>query len=212
MMKTDDLIAVLAKDTTQTRFVSAAVVLAVLVPICLAGTLLLLRIGVRHDLGRAVMAPLVVWKWLLPFLLASAGLTLALALSRPESRPRAALWGMAAVALVAAALFGLRAVVVPQADWAMAIKGYTVRACLTAITSMGLCGLICGLAVLRRGATTRPRLSGLAIGLASGGAAALVYALHCNQDDPMFYVVWYGAAILALGLIGAAAGRRVLAM
>ena len=166
--------------------------------------------GIRPDLTIAATSLLVVWKWVLPGALLAAGISLAVALSHPESRPRKAWWIALSAAALGLGLFMTRAVIMPPSDWMTAITGYSLPACLASIICIGLTGLIGGLAVLRRGATTRPGLSGLAIGLGSGGAAAFLYALHCNQDDPMFYVTWYGMAILGLGLVGAIAGQRFL--
>ena len=211
-MKTDDLIDLLAADTSTARGVWPAVVLAAVLPVLLAGGLFLAVLGIRPDLTRAALSPLVIWKWLLPALLASAGIALAQALSHPENRPHKGWWVMLLVAGLGVALVSLRAMTLPEAQWISAIQGQTLLACLASITVIGLAGLICGLIVMRRGATTRPGLSGLAIGLGAGGAAAFVYALHCYQDDTVFYVVWYGLAILGLGLIGAIAGQRVLRM
>ena len=63
---------------------------------------------------------------------------------------------------------------------------------------------------LRRGASTRPALAGAVAGLLSGGAAAAIYAVHCTEDSPLFYAVWYSLAILAVTGLGAALGSRVL--
>jgi hypothetical protein len=63
---------------------------------------------------------------------------------------------------------------------------------------------------LRRGASTRPALSGALAGLLSGGAAATVYAVHCPEDSPLFYASWYVLAILGATALGALLGARLL--
>ena len=63
---------------------------------------------------------------------------------------------------------------------------------------------------LRGGASTRPALTGAVAGLLSGGAAAVVYSMHCTEDSPLFYAVWYVLAILAVTVAGALLGSRVL--
>jgi len=212
MMKTEDLIALLATDTRPGRAVLPDVLLAAFGPILITGSVLLMVLGVRPDLIDTFTSPITIWKWLLPGLMVAAGLHLALALSRPESRPQKAWLVILMVAVLGAGLFTIRAVFLPPVDWIAAIRGQTIFVCLASISGIGLTGLFGGLAILRRGATTRPGLSGLALGLGSGGAAAALYALYCNEDDPMFFVTWYGAAILAVGLIGAISGRRLLKM
>lgn len=211
-METDNLVTLLAADTGSGRPVWPDLAVAALGPVFVAGSVFLMTLGIRPDLFSAVLAPMVVWKWLLPGFMVASGIFLALTLSRPESRPIQAWLVVFLAAAFGAALFTTRAVVLPPTEWLAAIKGHTMLACLVSIIGLGLTGLIGGLAVLRRGASTRPGLSGLAIGLGSGGAAAFLYALHCNQDDPMFYVTWYGSAIVALGLIGAVLGRVFLRM
>ena len=49
-------------------------------------------------------------------------------------------------------------------------------------------------------------------GCSRGGAAAAVYALHCTEDSPLFYAVWYGLAILAATGVGALLGARPVAL
>ena len=211
-MKTEDLIAVLATDTRRGRPVWPDVLFAALGPILVSGSVLLMVLGIRPDLTSAVTSPMSVWKWLLPGVLVAAGLSLALALSHPESRPRRAWLVILMATALGAGLFMIGALILPPVDWIAAIRGQSLLVCLASISGIGLTGLFSGLAVLRRGATTRPGLSGLALGLGSGGAAAILYALHCNEDDPMFFVTWYGSAILAVGLIGAISGQRLLRM
>jgi len=209
-MHTDDLIALLAADTRPGRTVWPGVVFAALGPILVTGSVLLTVLGFRPDLASAVTSPVTVWKWLLPFVLVAAGLSLAVALSRPESHPRKAWLVVAVLAVLAAGLFAASAAMQPPAQWITAIKGKTLVLCVTSITGIGLTGLFGGLVILRRGGTTRPGLSGFALGLGSGGAATILYAMHCGSNEPMFFVTWYGSAILGVGLIGSILGRRLL--
>lgn len=46
--------------------------------------------------------------------------------------------------------------------------------------------------------------------LAAGAASATGYALHCPEDDPAFFAVWYMGAMLLAALIAAGLGRRAL--
>jgi hypothetical protein len=63
---------------------------------------------------------------------------------------------------------------------------------------------------LRRGAATRPMLTGAVAGLIAGGIAATFYASHCVDDSPLFVATWYVIAIAFVALVGAIAGRWVL--
>ena len=42
------------------------------------------------------------------------------------------------------------------------------------------------------------------------GAGAAVYAMHCTESSPLFYVTWYGLAILFVTTVSALIGRRIL--
>jgi hypothetical protein len=107
-------------------------------------------------------------------------------------------------------LFLSRLRVVPSEDWGTALRGQTLWICQVSIFGIGLPALIASLLVLRGGATSRPTLAGLSAGLACGSAAAMLYAVHCTEDDPLFFITWYGAAILTLALLGALLGRKLL--
>ena len=209
-MNTDDLITALAADTSRLRRVWPDLLAASLGAVALAGAAYLWIAGVRPDLPAALLAQPTIWKWLLPAVIAGAGLPLARRLSSPEGRPGRLPVLFLVAAGVAVWLWGARLAGLPQAEWAGALQGQTLLICLASILGIGLPGLLAALVLLRRGATTRPALTGLSAGLACGGIATLIYALHCTEDDPLFFVTWYGGAICLLGLAGAALGARVL--
>jgi hypothetical protein len=98
----------------------------------------------------------------------------------------------------------------PASEIGTAVIGTSLAACLTAIPLVSRPVAAATLWVLRRGATTRPRLTGAAAGLMSAGAGAALYSLHCTDDSPLFYGTWYTVAILIVTLISAWAGNRLL--
>jgi hypothetical protein len=210
-MNTDELITALAADTPPGRGVWPGVAPALLGPVLLTGAAFVWATGVRPDILAASLAQPTLWKWALPALLAVVGLLLARRLSAPEGVVGRWLTGLLLLALgVAAALWLQRLIALPQEDWGAALRGQTLLICLPSILGIGLPGLVGALALLRRGAPTRPGLAGLAAGLACGGAATVLYAMHCTEDDPLFFVTWYGTAILTLGVVGALLGARLL--
>lgn len=91
-----------------------------------------------------------------------------------------------------------------------AIMGETATACLLSITGLSLPAIIAGITLVRRGAATRPALTGALTGIAASSCVAAGYALHCNEDSPLFFTVWYGISILISGVAGAGIGRRFL--
>jgi hypothetical protein len=91
-----------------------------------------------------------------------------------------------------------------------AMMGQSSGHCLAFIGIMSVPLLAASLWALRRGASTRPALSGALAGLLSGGAAATVYAVHCTEDSPLFYSLWYVLAIVGAAGVGWIVGRRLL--
>ena len=71
--------------------------------------------------------------------------------------------------------------------------------------------LAAALHILRGRAPTRLRLAGAAAGFAAGGAAAVVYCLHCPEMSPAFVGFWYLLGVLIPTALGAALGPRALA-
>lgn len=210
-LDTAALIAALSADSAPQVRSNWRMVLLVLVALVVAGTPTLWLIGLRPDFVQAMTTPPTLAKWLLPLAVALVALSAALARSRPEARtPPLARWGLVTLALTAVAGFGLSLGAVPRSDWAASAMGHTARFCMVAIPVMALAPLAALIVVLRRGASTAPARSGALAGLAAGGAAATIYAMHCREDAPLFFMLWYGLGILASAGLGALAGRRWL--
>ncbi|MFT4150017.1 MAG: DUF1109 domain-containing protein [Paracoccaceae bacterium] len=207
-MKTDDLIRALASDPLHAP--SAGRRMALLLPVALmgAGGALLGAIGLRSDLLAALLTPMTAVKYLLPLMLGGSALWLALRAAHPGQAVAARrLWAFAAVA---AGVFVLRLAATAPADWGRGVMGHSAAFCVPAICLASLVPLGAMLMALRNGASPAPRRSGLLAGLAVGGFMTAIYALHCTEDDPLFFVTWYGLAILIVAGIGALAGQRLL--
>ena len=209
-MKTEELIALLAADTRPEPAPAPALAWALPTTLAVSMAGLVLVLGLRPDLVVALGDPRVSGKALLPLVLGGVALALALRLSRPAARPgmlpRAALWlgGVAVLALVAA-LF-----LTPVAEWTRHALSPSLFVCVVTIPLMSALPLAAMLAVLRRGAPTRPGQAGAIAGLAVGGLATALYSLQCTEDNPIFFVLWYGTAIGIVVAAGAAAGQRLL--
>ena len=128
------------------------------------------------------------------------------------ARPGAAL-GRRALALAAAPLLLAAGLVVEwnvlDGDCGAALMGRHNLACVGLVTLIGLGPLAVFLAFLRQGAPTAPARAGALAGLASGGIAATLYALHCTDDSPFFVLAWYGLALAALTALGALLAPKV---
>lgn len=179
-------------------------------PVAVLAAAFVAATGLRPGLLAAFATWPVALKFILPAAIAVIAAGLALRLTRPEGAGGLALSVLWFAALAALAAVALRLWQMPAPARLPALTGQTLAWCLSTIPALGLPGLAVGLSLLRRGASTRPALSGAAAGLAAGGLSALLYALHCPEDEPVFFLTWYGTGIVILAAAGAVAGPRVL--
>ena len=187
-MRTEDLIAAMAADTTARQQVGAQVMRWFLPALALAGLGVLAILGFRADLAAAMAAPVTAMKWLMPLAVALAAGFAALRRSRPAQASGWLVWPVAIVGLVALVWLG-------------------ARFCLIAVPVIAMLPLAALIAALRAGASTAPMRSGALAGLAAGSGAAALYALHCVEDNPLFFLCWYTLGILVVTAAGALAGR-----
>lgn len=209
-MKTDDLIRALAADTAPERPLAPLMVLA-LVPALLVGMAgLWLVMGFRSDLWAAAFDPVAQMRWVLTGALALVSMRLGLVLARPEGRGVVRFWPLLLVALAALAVLLWAYVTTPPEARSMATYGKTQWACLVGIPLLSVLPVAAVMWALRRGATTAPALAGAVAGLIGSGGGAAVYAMHCIEDSPLFYVTWYGLAIVGVTVVASVIGARVL--
>ncbi len=209
-MRTDQLIRAMAADTTRARSPAAVLPVVLLLAMAAVAAVFLPMLGMRPDFGPAMMSLRVMVKQASPLLIALGAFGAALRLSRPGLG--VGRWGLvlaAVPAMLALAVAG-EMMALPRPDWMPALMGQSNGQCLGFITLMSVPLLAVSLWALRTGASTRPMLSGAVAGLLSGGAAAVVYSVHCTEDSPLFYAVWYILAILAVAVVGALLGARLL--
>lgn len=209
-MRTDELIRAISADNTWVRPVSAALPLALLAGFAICALVFGATMGFRPGLAEAIAQPQTLLKHLFPVALAAAALGAVARLSRPEARLDGWTWALIASAGIAVAAFWSAALFTPVAAWPEAIMGETTLDCLLSITLLGMLMLSGALWALRRGASAHPALSGALAGLMSGAAGAALFALHCTEDDPMFWGFWYLLAIGVVTGVGALLGRRLL--
>ena len=207
-MKTEDLIAALAADAAPGPRPEQGLPVAALA-LALAGAGMLLVLGLRDNLG-AALAPFTLPKTLLPLALGALALTLALRSSRPGTGAGRLPAALLAIPALAALIAALRLATSEPAGWAMQATGKTMIPCLVSIPVLSALPLAALLWLLRRGAPLSPGLTGLAAGLAAGGFAATLYSLHCTEDSPLFWALWYSSAIVIPAITGALLGRHLL--
>ena len=206
-MRTEDLIAAMAADTTPRQQVGAQVMRWFLPALALAGLGVLAILGFRADLAAAMAAPVTAMKWLMPLAVALAAGFAALRRSHPAQASGWLVWPVAIVGLVALVWLGATLAAMPAPQWWAAARGDTARFCLIAVPVIAVLPLAALIAALRAGASTAPMRSGAMAGLAAGSGAAALYALHCVEDNPLFFLCWYTLGILVATAAGALAGR-----
>lgn len=211
-MKTDDLVAMLATGAGAVAPHAAARRYAIAIPWGALGALLLLAtlLGVRRDLGAAVLLPMFWVKVAFVACLAAASWLAVLRLSRPGVRLG---WVSGALTAPVLAIWALAVVVLIQADPAQRpalFFGDTWASCplLVAMLSAPLFAAV--LWALKGLAPTRLRLAGAAAGLLSGAVGALVYCLHCPELGAPFVGFWYLLGMLIPTAAGALFGPRLL--
>lgn len=208
-MKTENLIAALSADAATSGTAPERGWPWVAAALALSGALLYAVLGPRADM-LAALAPFTLPKTLLPLALGALALALAFRNARPGQPTGRLPLLIVAVPLLAALFALLRLALTDPSDWAAQATGRTLLPCLITIPLMALLPLAALLALLRRGAPLSPALAGLAAGLATGGLAATLYSLHCTEDSPLFWALWYSAAIAITGALGALTGARLL--
>jgi hypothetical protein len=211
-VRTDDLVAMLATGAGAVapnaagRRYAAALGWGTLGAALLMGILL----GVRPDLGSAVLLPMFWVKFAFVASLAAASLFGMLRLSRPGLPLD---WVLGALAAPVLAMWVLAASALMRADPAQRARlffGDTWATCpyLVALLSAPVFAAL--LWATRGLAPTRLRLAGAAAGLLSGAVGALVYCLHCPEQAAPFLGFWYLLGMLIPTAAGALLGPRLL--
>jgi hypothetical protein len=209
-MKTEALIRALALDAGRpvvpvSRLVSTGSCAGA------AASLLLFTVMLqpRPDIVSALYSPGFCLKLAAAACLSVTAITLLGVLARPMPRNRSlALLTLAPLLLLAGVAIEL--VVMPSDTWHMRLIGRNAPHCLALIPLLATAPAASLFAALRRAAPARPGLAGAVIGLAAGGIGAILYALTCPDDSPLFVAAWYSIAILIVTGTCSMAGRRWL--
>jgi hypothetical protein len=211
-MNTEDLIASLASDLrpASRKLARGHFAVAIGAGGFAALILMLLALGLRPDIARA-MAGMMFWmKIAYTASIAALALAAAFVLTRPEAPVPRGLWFALAPIAVFAALSARELADAPAADRLDIWMGQTWAVCPAIVLSLSL-PIMAALMVAARGlAPTQLRLSGAVIGLAAGGAAAAIYSLHCPEATATFVFSWYTLGIMLAAAVGGLLGPRLL--
>ncbi|HEY0218982.1 MAG TPA: DUF1109 domain-containing protein [Afipia sp.] len=210
-MKTDDLIASLAADNAwHPRPVWFGVLAALMAALPLSGSLFMMTLGMRPDAAASMHNPFFDLKFIVTLALAGTAAAISLYLSRPEALLKKKIWLLAIPLGLLGIGIAADLTVQPRSGWLTRLVGANAKLCLVAVPLLSLPMLAAALLTLRRGATSRPALTGAFAGLMSAGFAGAFYASHCPDDSPLFVAMWYSIASIIVAAIGAFAGARVL--
>jgi hypothetical protein len=211
-MKTEELIALLAREPLQVDRHASARRFALALPCGWLGALLLVAavFGIRPDLAAAAGQP-AFWAKLgfAAGLAAGAGVA-TWRLATPGRRvgaaaiaiggPVAALW-LAAIAVLWTAPAELRLPLLLGQSW---------HSCPFNIALLSVPTFASVFWALRGLAPTRLRAAGAAGGLLGGALATMAYCMHCPEMATPFWALWYVLGLALPTLLGAALGPRLL--
>lgn len=209
-MKTDDLIAILARGAgpAPRRLPARRVAPVAMVGFLVSAALVL---ALHEPLPPEAIGEPALW---IKVVYAGALALAAGWLTARRALPVARLVGpttavLAVVLLMAAFALGVW-LQVPSGERLPMLFGLSWRSCPWSLLALSLPTLAGALWVVRGLAPTRLRQAGFAAGLLAGSVAALAYATACPESSAVFIAVWYSLGILLSGALGAFLGPRVL--
>jgi len=209
-MKTEALIRALSLDAGRPVVsVTRLLTLALLGGTAASLLLFALALKPRPDIEAALISPGFCLKVVVAACLAVTAATLLDALARPMPRSRSLLTLTLGPLLLAAGV-AIELATFPSDTWQPRLIGRNAPHCLALIPLLSAAPAVCLLLALRRAAPARPGLAGAVSGLAAGGLGAILYALTCPDDSPLFVAVWYSIAISFVTSACFLAGRRWL--
>ena len=209
-MKTEDLITSLSGTPAAAPFapvkLAAGMAAFVLAPVAL----FLGIFGTRPGLALALTNPVVPFKTAIPLLVCLTSAALALRLARPEARPGRLPYLYLIPGSIALALWIGAFALLPATARFAEVTAAGLAECLGSIPLLSILPAIAALRLLRRGASTVPALSATLAGLMAASGAAAGYSLFCTRDNPLFFITWYGVAIVIVTAATRHFGRRML--
>ena len=209
-MKTDDLIALLARNAgpAERAVVARRLAPALLLGWALSTGLALWLLGAQPLAVFQTPGPWIKLGYAAALVVAAGVLTARL--SRPVARlqmPRRALLG---VALAMGALGAVHLARTPAGERATALLGQTWLLCPWNLVMLSLPALAVILWAVRGLAPTRLPQAGWACGLLAGAIGATGYALSCPESSATFVAIWYTLGIGLTAGLGRWLGPRVL--
>jgi hypothetical protein len=212
MMRTEDLIQILARDVRAVprhsigRRIALGILAGGAISLLLVGGIL----GIRPDLG-AAMQNFAFWvRWVYTASLGIGAVMMTASLARPESTSLRWLWLLGIPVLLLTGIGIGEMAHVPPREWLTVWLGRNWRTCPSLILLLSTPIFIGLVWSFRQFAPTRPRTAGAAAGLASGAWSATLYCLHCPEVSAIFVLTWFSLGIMLAAAVGAVLGRSLL--
>ena len=210
-MRTDELIAHLSGGLEPVKPGQVARTLLGAVALGIAGSIvvMLVVIGLRHDIRTAIVSFGMWTKLIYTFAIAVFGFWLVERAGRPGA-PMTRQLSLLAVPLVAIIILSMMQMSAPKADMPGLVLGHSSRVCAFLVTMTALPTLAATFWALKQLAPTDLRRAGAIAGLFAGAAGAFVYSFHCTEGAAPFIAIWYTLGIVVTTVIGALLGPRLL--
>lgn len=161
----------------------------------------------RPDFAAAMHDPTLWWKFASLGAITGIGIATALRSLDPSRHARPGLRVLLGIVVAVLAVGWMLDAADPtggsigdRLDWHDGIQ------CVVAMVVLSLPPLVAFGVLMRRGAAVDPARTALAAGLAGAAWGALIFAVHCPSDDPLYISVWY---VVSCGL-SAGLGRLLL--
>lgn len=209
-MRTDHLINVLSQDQVLPLNIRARVFTFAAVGLLFAGFVIHMLLGFRPNLLASLLAPVTAMKPILPLVVAIPAMLACLDLIDPQRERTPIVWISAAIGAGAVFWYAMALMNTPPELLWPTIRGSTIGRCLLSIIILSILPLIAALWWLREGASTSPMRSGALAGLGISGVTAALYSTSCDEDAPLFFLLWYSLAMIVVAMIGAFLGKRML--
>lgn len=209
-MRTDELIRVLVRDGARPVVpIRRSLLWALCIGAALSAVLFSIVLHPRADIGEVILTPRFLFKLVVMLALGVAAGTLLADAARPLPRFRSRWFLLLAPLLLVAGVIG-ELLLTDSDTWRTNLVGRNAVHCLSLIPLFALGPAAALFVILRRGAPARPAISGAVAGLVSASIGAMLYALSCPDDSPLFVATWYSIAVAVVTLVSAFAGSRIL--
>lgn len=209
-MKTEELVAMLARQAgpAPQAFVAVHLAVAVATGLLLSAGAAIATLGLNPGLSSMGGALVVKLGYVVGMIVGAAWLFERLARPAVSARPAIRISVLVVLAMSALALAALGSA--DEGSRLGLLIGRSWESCGWRVAALSGGPLVMALWAMRSLAPTRLHAAGFAAGLLAGGLGALGYALYCPERSPLFTLVWYTAGMLIPAALGALLGPRVL--